>query len=450
MMPPRSQAPLPRSLAATWTPRPKGAERVARASAPNPARLGARVFRVAIALYIVVSVSRIHEVIPGLAYLRPGKLLILPLVASALFALPRWQLLVPLSTTTAKCIGIILVLSAFGIPLGIWPSNSALYFLTVLIPLLPLVIGTSAGFVDRETAKLCILALVLCVGADALYVLSGFAPLMAERPYIGVGLGPNESAALFVLTFPFAVAVGSNRGKMHWLGFAIAGLLAAGVVKTGSRGGVIGLAVVAMVLVARAGPRRRLTYLLAIAACGIGVAFTADDTLIERIGTITQPHADYNVTDREGRLQVWTRGLGYMATHPILGIGIDNFESAEGVLSGKIDLGYGVRYTAAHNSFVQIGAELGLFGLAALVVALWSAARGCRRVLRAAARDHVNHPQLADEETRLAAAAFCALVGVATTGFFLSLAYHPIMLFALAVCIGVRVGSPYEPRFSMR
>jgi O-antigen ligase len=168
------------------------------------------------------------------------------------------------------------------------------------------------------------------------------------------------------------------------------------------------------------------------------------------MGTLTQSRADYNVTDREGRLQVWTRGLGYMATHPLLGIGLDNFESAEGVLSGKIDLGYGVRYTAAHNSFVQVGAELGIFGLAAFVVALWSAARGCRRVLRAAARDHRQHPQLADDETRLATAALCALLGVVTTGFFLSLAYHPITLFVLAVCIGVRVGSPYESSFFMR
>jgi O-antigen ligase len=342
------------------------------------------------------------------------------------------------------------VLGAFSIPLGIWPSNSALFFVNVLIPMLLLFICASAALVDRETAKLCLIALVLCAGADALYLLSGLAPVMAGRPYIGVGFDPNDSAALFVLAFPFAITFGPGGGRMRWLGFAMAGLLVAGVMKTGSRGGVIGLVVVALALIARAGPRRRLTYLTAVAICGVGVALTANDTLIERMGTIAQPNADYNVTDREGRLQVWTRGLGYLVTHPVLGIGLDNFETAEGVLSGKINQGYGVRYTAAHNAFIQIGAELGAFGLIAFVVALWSAARGCRRVLRAAARDHAKHPQLADDETRFAGAAFCALLGVATTGFFLSLAYNPIMLFALAACVGVRVGSPYEARFSTR
>jgi O-antigen ligase len=444
-MPPRSIAPSPRSRAA-WTPQKGRAERAPRA----PSHVGVRVFRVAVALYIVVTVTRIHEVVPGLAYLRPGKLLILPLVASALFALPRWQLLSPLRTTTAKSIGVIIVLAAFGVPLAIWPSNSTLYLVNALIPMLLLFIGASIAFVDRDTAKLCMKVLVICVGADALYLIAGRAPLVGGRPYIGIGLGPNESAALFVLAFPFAIAMGSGRGRMRWLGFAIAGLLAAGVMKTGSRGGIIGLAVVALALIARAGPRRRLTYLVAVAACGLGAAFTADDMLIERIATITQPHADYNVTDSEGRLQIWTRGLGYMASHPVLGIGLNNFETAEGVLSGKINQGYGIRYTAAHNAFVQIGAELGLVGLVAFVVALWSAARGCLRVLRAALRDHAARPRLADDETRLATAALCALLGVATTGFFLSLAYHPIMFFALATCIGVRVGSPYEQRLSRR
>ena len=445
-MPPRSLAPLPRSPAAAWTPRQQSTERASRA----PGLVGVRVFRIAVLLYIVVTVARVHEVVPGLAYLRPGKLLSLPLIATALFALPRWQLLSPLRTTTAKSIGVIITLGAFSIPLGLWPANSALFLVNWLLPLLLLFIGASTAFADRETARLCSMALVFAVGADALYLLAGLAPVMEGRPYIGIGLDPNESAALFVLAFPFAVALGSGRGRMRWLGFAIAGVLALAVMKTGSRGGVIGLAVVAMALIARAGPRRRLTYIVAVAVCGVGVALTADDTLIERMGTIAQPHADYNVTDREGRIQVWTRGLGYMATHPVLGIGLNNFQTAEGLLSGKKNRGYGVRYTAAHNAFVQIGAELGLLGLGAFVVALWSAARGCRRVLRAAARDHRQHPQLADDETRLAAAAFCALIGVATTGFFLSLAYHPITFFALAACIGVRVGSPYESRFSMR
>ena len=182
----------------------------------------------------------------------------------------------------------------------------------------------------------------------------------------------------------------------------------------------------------------------AVATCAAVFAFTADEDDLARFRTIFTPESDYNVTDREGRFQVWTRGVRYMLTHPLLGIGFRGFETAEGVLSGKRNVGYGIRYTNAHNSFVQVGAELGVLGLAAFVVAWWAAGRGCRRVARRAIRDRAAQPRVSDQEARLAASAHCALLGLAATAFFLSLAYHPITLFALAVCVGVWIGSPYR------
>ena len=407
------------------------------------------VFSTCLALFIVVAVARFHGIVPGLGYLRPGKLLMLPMLIAAVVALPRWQLFFALRTVVAKCVAVIAALALLSVPLSIWPSNSAQFVLSVLLPSLLLFVVASAGFADRPTAKRCIVALVLSVGADALFLLLGPAPRMAGRPYIGVGLDPNESAALFVFTLPFAIALGSSGEKRRWLGFGIALLLVAAVVATGSRGGVVGLLAVGATLVLRAGPSKRGGYILAVTTCAAVFALTADESQWARFSTILTPKSDYNVTDREGRIQVWTRGIGYMVTHPVLGTGISSFEIAEGVLSGKLSQGNGVRYTAAHNSFVQIGAELGIFGLTAFVTGLWAAGRGCRRIQRRAMSDRAAHPQLAEYEAKLATSALCALIGLAVTGFFLSIAYHPITLFALAVCVGVRVGSPYD-RFDPR
>jgi O-antigen ligase len=416
----------------------------ARAAAHEREGRGTPVFSVCLALFVAVAVARTHEIMPGLPYLRPGKLLILPILVAMAVALPRWQLLAALRTRVAKCVAVIGLLALLSSPLSIWPSNSLGYFVNALVPTLLLFVLASAGFADRPTARLCILSLVLSVGADALFVLAGPAPLKAGRPYIGVGLDPNESAALFVFTLPFAVALGTGREKRRWFGFAIAMLLVAGVVVTGSRGGVVGLLIVGMTLVLRAAPRRRPAYLAAIAIGASVFVLTADETQLTRFGTILTPRSDYNLTDREGRIQVWTRGIGYMITHPVLGTGLDSFETAEGVLGGKVNEGFGIRYTAAHNAFVQIGAELGVFALAAFLVAFWSAGSGCRRINRRAIQDHAAHPQLADREAKLAASAYSALLGLAVTGIFLSIAYHPVTLFALAVCVGVRIGSPYD------
>lgn len=406
--------------------------------------VGVTVFRVCLALFVAVAVARTHGVIPGLSFIRPGKLLMLPLLATAVLSLPRWQTVFALRTTVSKCVAVIAALALLSIPLSVWPSNSLDYFLTTFLSSLLLFVVASAGFADRDTARLCILVLVVSVGIDALYVLLGAAPTMAGRPHIGEGLDPNESAALFVFTLPFAISLGVGRERKRWIGLVVALLLVSGVVATGSRGGVLGLAVVALILIVRAAPRLRRKYLLAVATCATVFVLAADDAQLARFKTIFAPETDYNLTDREGRVQVWTRGMGYMLKNPILGIGLGGFETAEGVLSGKRNVGYGIRYTSAHNSFVQLGAELGVIALGVFIAAWWSAARGCRRVERRAIRDHAIRPRTADQEARLAASAHSALLGLATTAFFLSLAYHPITLFALAVCVGVRVGSPYE------
>jgi O-antigen ligase len=406
------------------------------------------VFRACLALYIALGVARIQDVVPWLAYLRPGKLLVLPMLVALAVAVPRWQVFAALRTTTAKSIGIIAGLALLSIPLSIWPTNSIRFVVNALIPGLVLFVATGVGFADRRTARACILILVLSVGVDALHMLVGSASLQRGRPSIGISLDSNLSAALFVTTLPFAMALGSGRERRRWLGLAVSMLLVVGVVKTGSRGGVIGLVAVAAMLILRAAPKRRWSYAIAIVGCAAAFALTANDTLMERFGTILEPRSDYNFTEREGRIQVWMRGLGYMLKRPLIGIGVDGFETAEGMLSGMRNEGFGVLYMAAHNSFVQIGAELGVLGLSAFVVAIWSAGRGCQRIRQRAlaSRDRIDRPWLVDREANLAATTQAALVGVVVTGFFLSFAYSAITMFALAACVGVQAGSPYAWR----
>jgi O-antigen ligase len=411
------------------------------ASAATPA--GVMVYRVSLALFLAIAVARMHDFISVLEYFRPGKLLVLPLLLTLVVALPRWQLFAAMRTTTAKCIGVMVAVAGLSIPLALWPSNSAHAFAQALVPALVLFAVIAVGFADRRTAGLCILSFVLAVGIDALYLLVGPAPTKAGRPYIGPALDPNDSAALFVTTLPWAMLLMSDRGVKRFLGLAVAILLAAGVVATGSRGGVVGLVTVGLLLIVRAERKRRWTYVFVVAACAAAFALTADEARRERFETIFAPKTDYNMTEREGRIQVWQRGLRYMATHALLGVGLDNFEIAEGVLGRDQNAHHGVRYTAAHNAFIQVGAELGVIGLAAFAFGLWSAGRDCRRVQRLAALDRNTHPQIAAMEERLSATAFCSLCGLVTTMCFLSLAYHPITLFALGACVGVRAGSPY-------
>jgi O-antigen ligase len=165
------------------------------------------------------------------------------------------------------------------------------------------------------------------------------------------------------------------------------------------------------------------------------VFFTASDRYWSQMQTVLNPHEDYNATSETGRLKIWTRGMSYMVRNPVLGVGVGNFPVAEGTISpmaGRQEYGVGVRWGAAHNSFVQVGAELGIPGLALFVGLIGSVFVSLRRVARQAA-----HSASQRNVARLAQSLMAAMVGFAVGGFFLSLAYADFLycLVALAAAL---------------
>jgi len=214
------------------------------------------------------------------------------------------------------------------------------------------------------------------------------------------------------------------------------GTLAVGLVWSGSRGGFLALLVtmgfvlVGFTTVPRKWRLAGFTIILAL------VAAMASDRYWTAMQTILKPSQDYNETSETGRLQTWERGIGYMAEHPLLGVGADNFWFAEGTISPlawRQRYGRAVRWGAAHNSFVQVGAELGVPGLLLFVAILVSTFACLRRVVKYARRTAPGAPG----PPRLAQALMAALVGFIVGAFFLSLAYAEMLytLVALAVAL---------------
>jgi O-antigen ligase len=213
-------------------------------------------------------------------------------------------------------------------------------------------------------------------------------------------------------------------------------------VRTGSRGGFMALVAVAGFVVLRYTgiPLRWRVSVTALVA--LIVFATATGQYWQQMGTIVSD-SDYNRTDETGRLKIWQRGVGYLLHHPLLGVGPNNFPVAEGTLSPfaeRQQYGIGVRWGAAHNSFIQLGAELGFPGLLlfiALIASAFGASRRSSRRPPAAARSASTAPQLAQALTG-------SLIGFVVGAFFLSLAYSEMLytLIALAVALQkVTVGS---------
>lgn len=395
---------------------------------------------VCVAIHVATFVGRLPQLFPVLIYFKPALLAtVLPIGLYALqqSGLRRVGLL--RSPTTACLLGLV-VWSALSVPGALYQGQAFQTwtdFATAVV--MCLVLAGSVRSV-RDVERL----VLVYFGVTALYT----AVVLARFPLGGDGtegwrLGDlyyydsNDLATLIVSAMPFGLYFVLARRRALVRVLAALGLivLAVGLMRSGSRGGFLAFLVLAAFVLlgfTTIPARSRLVGLGVVLAV---VFVTASDRYWTQMQTIFNPHRDYNVTSDEGRLKVWERGLGYMAEHAVLGVGVGNFHVAEGTSKSRLRArAFGVRWQAAHNSFIQVGAELGLPGLVLLIALLATAFASLRHVAQRALR--ASPP--AGDLSRLAQTLMAALVGFVVGAFFLSLAYTSMLYTLAALAVALR------------
>ena len=422
---------------------------LARSSAtPSPAaarlRFALDPLRIVLFLLTVFTVSRVHQHYGFLSALRPGLLLFGLAVG---FAVLTPRALAPdgiFRTWPAKimaALGAVACLSAvFGISLG----GSASYILSdyskVLIYALLLVAAARGA---RDVA-LIVWGYVVSTGIlvyMALYVFElqrGYGAVVARLNDM-YSYDANDLGCVLLVGLPLTLLALQSVGKVGRI-FCVLVLYGVGaaIARSGSRGALVGLVVVGLLLaitLRQISVGRRIGFVAVIA---LALVVTAPPGYWDQMRTILQPTQDYNWTARDGRKQVAKRGFDYMMQYPVFGLGINNFGRAEGTISVKatrhVEGQPGVRWTAAHNSYVQVGAELGITGLL-----LWVAliVGGIRSLLRLRRRLPERWRSGTPEQRYVHAATLyipLALVGFAVSSAFVSFAYvDPIYILAALV-----------------
>lgn len=152
-------------------------------------------------------------------------------------------------------------------------------------------------------------------------------------------------------------------------------VLTVGVLATGSRGALVGfLAGLVVALRIRPptalGPRKLLARVVATVTLTVAVAWFLKHHpyLLERLGRTGS--ADPNV---EHRLALWRAAVDAFAAHPLFGIGYGQFAS----YAAYVRLW---RAQVAHQTYLSMGAELGLLGLVVFLWLLWAVIRDSWRV----------------------------------------------------------------------
>src|SRR5215510_10768847 len=265
----------------------------------------------------------------------------------------------------------------------------------------------------------------LGVGAIKSYINGEFAMkgVRIEGLVGGMFENPNDLATALDLLLPFAVALTLiSKGLPRLFYLVCAAVLAIGVLFTLSRGGFLGLIASSGVLLWKLGRWRRLKTILGVALiCGILLAVMPGG-YGARITTIFNNDQDQTGSAQQRR-ELLERAASVAISRPIFAVGMGNFHI------------YSIKEKAAHNSYLEIAAELGVMGLIAYLILILSPLRSLYRIERQ------TRGMRSDSEREMYWLSVCiqaAFIAYMVCSFFASIEYLWYLYYTAAYAVALR------------
>ncbi|MGQ0715402.1 MAG: O-antigen ligase family protein [Gemmatimonadaceae bacterium] len=415
------------------------ARAVARA---NPAKLGGLV--VLASVLCAVLVGRLHELFAPLSRLPVGKLL-LPL--GLLLLVRQRDLALRLGvfrTPQGIAFGIFVAMMALSVPTSVVQGQSLQDFISFLQGPVPFVVIIACAPRSLNDLTALMKALVLAMLVIGTAMLTGIGDSYGGRLAASTTYDPNDLAHVAVATFPFAVyLLREDRRLWRLIGLAAMLMLLTIVMLCASRGGTIALAVV-LVAMLLARSHLKMRWKAALIVLVAAALASAPGVFWERLSTLGNMSSDYNVGSESGRLEIWKRGVKVLARHPITGVGLGQFATADGTFKSQAGLGDKSWHTA-HNAPLQVGVEIGVIGLVAFFSLFVPTILAARRA-RGLARRGVVDPAF----VRVGDAMRLSLLGFGVGALFLSVGFSIITMTLAAIGMAytrlLRGGVPRPPR----
>jgi O-antigen ligase len=381
---------------------------------------------------LLINLARIQEILPVLKHFRLGLLSILAtLFISVLSGRFRFKSFFELKESKL-IIGFWLV-GFFSIFFSVWPAGAfktwkTLMTTNTLIFICLLVNLESEEELSIATWTIIIASLVLCIG-----ILLHPASETGQRLSTTVSYDANDVAMILVATYPFAIAKFlSDRLKIRIASGIILILMLLTLLKTGSRGGLLGLTVSGGIFLFSNRQISRTKKALTLVLVTIFIFNFAPETLWDRFADLYSGQ-DYNFNtgnkvgdDSYGRLELWRYSATLISENPLFGVGPGLSSVAMGSSHGRFF------FMTVHNSYLQSALELGLFGLFIFLGLLASVWRNSHSAC-------LTHLQSDQNGNLCGHAPFLrlGLVGYMVCAFFISQAYSVLIPILLAYSKGL-------------
>jgi len=248
----------------------------------------------------------------------------------------------------------------------------------------------------------------------------------------------NDLAAQLLLVLPFLLFVTLDRRRnlaVRCLPFAAIAYGLWVILGTASRGALIGLVGVSLVLFVYGSARQRLAGVLAV-LLGVTLYMTLPGVTRSRLGTLVGERHEEAQESQAARHYLFMTSLLFTAQHPLFGVGPDQFANYEGgtsVAAGRVG-----SWHDTHCSWTQISSECGIPALVFYLAGLGSALLLVMRTFRRARRNGY---------AEIANACFCYLLGMA--GFlvaitFLSNAYRYYVPAMISLAVGMCFAAKHQ------
>jgi hypothetical protein len=411
-------------------------------------------------------VSRVPELIP---WFHIG-LLLQPLLLVGLFMTGETDVLTK-TRATRWLIGFTIWV-AICVPFSVWVGGSfwTLVRTTQSLFLVAFVLAFVQSFRDLMRA---LTAVGLASGAIAVFSFISSSAI-ANRQGLGgsASLADPNFFALYLLVGMVCLCLIAyqSRGLLRFLSLALIFLDLIGIVRSGSRAGLITLVVGLMVFLAYGSVRQRVV-LLSLCLAGVVVAgVLLPDEIKSRFtdwfakdafqalfspGKKERAEAGYDVwrgitvaqASTEARMYLLRRSAIMTAQNPIFGVGPDQFPTAEA--RDAVKSGGTGAWHFTHNTYTQISSECGVPGLILFCGALFWGYSGLSQIRRRGPTRNIRQISLFLQAAYLMLAVGC---------FFLSLGYGglPFVVIALtetfkrAVKRHIRETRMLTPQFELR
>ncbi len=299
---------------------------------------------------------------------------------------------------------------------------------------------------SRERLRSLLKLIVVCgtvisVGAVRSLLIGQFAKGRIEGIVGGMFQNANDLATAINILLPLAVVLAlTSSGFIRLIYGLCATLMLAAIIVTFSRAGYLGLGALTVVMLWKLRRRHRVLPFAAILLLLIALFVVMPGGYASRLSAAMLESKD-KTESTDNRVEVIIKGFQVALAHPIIGVGMGNF-----YLYSRHDL-------KAHNSYLEIWAELGLLGLAAYLTLIIAPLRSLKRI----ENDTFKSPEAKEVEYfYLSIGLQAAIVSYVICSAFSSIEYQWFMYYPVAFAVALRgihtnrnrdVGDEFETLF---